>query len=295
MGTLNVRDLRTKPAQKPDDWEEFQKSAAVWPFTGNRKIRKLDLRGISTAGETNMRRMFNECARLEELDLSGFDTSCVTAMSGMFNGCRRLKRINLSSFDTSHVETMWGMFHRCESLRELDLSGFDTSNVTDMTTMFRDCRSLRKLNVSGFDTASVGSMTEMLRGCEHLTRLDLSSFTFADGVSAELMLSGCARLQELYLPENLRMQPEFELRQKLCVPAYTRILYGAPSDAKRSGCPADAKLLKRQARKEKREILFKRYNRFCSKYKNTFEPLGLGAVVALAVSVVLYGIIRFFK
>lgn len=116
-------------------------------------LQNLDLSLATDAGY-----MFSGDVKLKSLDLSRLDTSNVSDMECMFAECKELQSLDVSKFNTSKVKSMFAMFSRCEKVTSLDLSNFDTSNVRQMSEMFNSCTNLESVNLTSFDTSKVTSM-----------------------------------------------------------------------------------------------------------------------------------------
>ena len=136
----------------------------------------INISNFNTSDNTNLRRMFGGCTKVEKLDLRNFDTSKVTAMYQTFNGCSNLKELNVSSFNTASVKEMNCTFGGCKMLKELNVRNFDTSNVENMEYMFSECNSLEKLDVTNFNTSKCTKMIDLFKNCNNLKKLDLHNF-----------------------------------------------------------------------------------------------------------------------
>ncbi len=216
-GTLTVRPTSGKSGTLADlegttPWHEHVDSivsARIMPgvlggesldglFAGCKKMRSVDLSGLSTSGVQGMNRMFAECSTLTSIDLTGLDTSSATAMIDMFDGCSALTAIDVSRFNTMRVTSMKGMFRGCSSLASINVNNFDTFNVTDMSDMFVNCSKLSSFDVSNFDTSRVRNMQRMFSGTA-VENLDLSYFDTSDLTDMWGMFFGCTSLKSLDL------------------------------------------------------------------------------------------------
>ena len=139
---------------------------------------------------------------MEIEDMENLITDDVTNMKSMFEGCAKLTSINLSSLNTDNVTDMNGMFYGCHELSSLDLSHFYTANVTDMSWMFSDCNKLTSLDLRSFNTANVTDMGLMFSMCWSLKSLDLSMFNIDKVYSMNLMFEGCSALESIYCGED---------------------------------------------------------------------------------------------
>ncbi|KJY62522.1 BspA family leucine-rich repeat surface protein [Lactobacillus apis] len=166
-------------------------------FSGDTKLKSLDLSGFNTSNVTDMSKLFKSCSALTSLDVSSFNTAKVKDMSTMFNLCTSLTNLNLNNFDTKNVENMNSMFYACRNLSSLSISNFNTAKVTDMTAMFGMCFKLSNLNVASFDTSNVKQAVGMFLYCMSLNQLDVSHFNTSNITSTNGMFAECTNLTKI--------------------------------------------------------------------------------------------------
>lgn len=164
-------------------------------FSGNIKLKELNVNWSNTSKITNMRSVFMQCQSLQSIDLSSWDTSAATTMYQMFDNCRSLTDLRLSvKWNTSNVTTMEYMFSGCNSLERLDLSGWDTGKVTTMSCMFQHCYALREVNVKGLNVENVTNMSNMFLMCYALEHFDASGWNTRSVTNMTSMLENCTSL-----------------------------------------------------------------------------------------------------
>lgn len=166
-------------------------------FSGDTKLKSLDLSSFNTSNVTDMSKLFKSCSALTNLDVSSFNTAKVKDMSTMFNLCTSLTNLNLNNFDTKNVENMNSMFYACRNLSSLNVGSFNTSKVIDFTVMFGDCRNLSNLNVTNFDTSNANITLGMFFNCKNLNRLDVSHFNTSNNTSMNGMFAECTNLTKI--------------------------------------------------------------------------------------------------
>ena len=192
-------------------------------FSGNRKIKSLDLSNWDTSNITDMSGVFSIMRDIESLDLNNWNTSNVTNMSVMFADSEKIKTLNIDKWDTSNVTNMSGMFTR-NNFTHLDLNKWNTSNVTDMSQMFSLNQSLEILNINKWNTSNVTNMSEMFIYDKNLESLDINQWDTSNvknmsGMFAEidkltrLNLSGwntsnVENMSRMFISSNLKSQLE---------------------------------------------------------------------------------------
>ena len=166
-------------------------------FSGDTKLKSLDLSSFNTSNVTDMSTLFMTCSALTNLDVSTFNTAKVKNMNAMFDFCTSLTNLNLNNFDTKNVENMNSMFFACQSLSSLNVGSFNTAKVTDFTVMFGDCHNLSNLNVTNFDTSNANITLGMFLNCKNLNQLDVSRFNTSNVTNMSGMFAKCTNLTKV--------------------------------------------------------------------------------------------------
>lgn len=153
-----------------ESFSNYTPTTTAWWFNGCSSLTEVkNMSNLNLSAATDMSYMFAACSGLKKLDLRGLSTANVKNMQWMFYRCSGLEDINLQGINTENVENMYQMFSQCNALRQLDLSSFNTSKVENMAKMFFNCNELQSVYVGDeWTTISVGTSSDMFWGCMKL-------------------------------------------------------------------------------------------------------------------------------
>lgn len=164
-------------------------------FYGCKKLKALNLSGLSTSNAEEMENIFANCESLESLDISSFDTCSATDIHGMFFNCKALRTINMDNWDTSKVHDFSYLFYYCESLTSLDINSWDTRQSHKFTSTFCGCSGLTSLNLSNWRAPIAFNYDFTFYGCSNLVTLDISGWDTPEAISMIGMFEGCKKLK----------------------------------------------------------------------------------------------------